>query len=632
MDLVLVFVIYLSFYLAGKIITQLWEQTFSSPTEAVIFRTGLGLVLITVLTTILAFSRGIYPFTPWIILGVIYLFSWRTLVSLPHQMVTGFRTSNFSWKKFTWFDGFNLAVIGLLIFLALTLALAPATKTDALVYHLATPKAYLENHGVTLLPNNIYSFFPMQVEMLYLFCLSLRGDILAQLAGLGISFLLLLALTQYYKQAISSRLALLVPVLYFSTFTFFFTAPAAYVDIPVAAFTFLTYYAWDRWRQEKQNGWFYTVILFTGAAVASKLTAVIVLPLVFFGIVWEYRKTQDTARVFKKILIFMVGSFAFLLPWWGRNYFATGNPLVPYLMQFFGGEQGINWDISRSQQQMQYYKAFGMGRGLLDFLLLPHRLTFLSETNSLRFDGKIGILYILFIPTLFWMRKRLLPLGIIFSTLMIFWFIHFQYIRLLTPAFAFLSIIFVACLANMTNKNFSPRSRNFQKLTNIAGRTLILALMLGALYNLSLIVKEWRHFNPLPYLLHQETRDQYLSRHISSYPLFQTINIQTDQDAVVLFIYMRNFGFLSDRKFISDTFFEAHTMRQIIQRNSSIDGISAQLKDLGITHVMFDNRYVFSKNSAFLPEEREALKNFLNAKTTLVQEKNGHFLYRFMVN
>lgn len=630
MDLVLVFVIYSSFYLAGKIITSLWEQTFSSPAEAFVFRTGLGLVLVTVLTTILAFAGGIYPVTPWIILGVIYLFSWRTLASLPRLVIAGLKTSSFRWKNLTWFDGFNLAALGLLIFLALTLALAPAIKTDALVYHLAVPKAYLENRGVILLPNNIYSFFPMQVEMLYLFCLALRGEVLAQLAGLGISFLLLLALTQYYKQSVSSRLAPLVPTLYFSTFTFFFTAHAAYVDVPAAAFTFLTYYAWDRWRREKQNGWFYTMILFTGAAVASKLTAVIVLPLVFFGIVWECRKTRDTAGVFKKILIFIAGISAFLLPWWGRNYLASGNPLVPYMMQFFGGERGINWDVSRSLQQMQYYKAFGLGHELLDFFLLPYRLTFLSETDSLRFDGKIGVLYILFIPALFWMRKRLLPLGIVFSTLMTFWFIHFQYIRLLTPAFAFLSIFLVACLENMTR--IPPKSQTLQNLTNIAGRTLILALTLGILYNLSLIVKEWRRFDPIPYLLHQETRDQYLSRHIPSYPLFQAVNAQTDQDAVVLFIYMRNLGFLSDRKFISDTFFEAHTMRRIIQRDSSSGEISARLKNLGVTHVMFDNRYVFGEDSVFSLEEREALMRFLNAKTTLALEKNGRYLYRLMIN
>ena len=84
--------------------------------------------------------------------------------------------------------------LGLLVLLSISLALAPAFATDALVYHLAVPKAFLQAGGLVNLPDNIYSFFPQQIEMLYLFALALGSDSLAQLSGLGVVFLLLFAL------------------------------------------------------------------------------------------------------------------------------------------------------------------------------------------------------------------------------------------------------------------------------------------------------------------------------------------------------------------------------------------------------------------------------------------------------
>ena len=47
---------------------------------------------------------------------------------------------------------------------------------------------------------------------------------------------------------------------------------------------------------------------------------------------------------------------------------------------------------------------------------------------------------------------------------------------------------------------------------------------------------------------------------------------------------------------------------------------------------MFDFNFVFGQNSAFTVEQREALKQFLNAKAQLVEGKNGYYLYGFMVD
>ena len=160
-------------------------------------------------------------------------------------------------------------ILGILVLLALSLALAPAFATDTLVYHLAVPKAFLEAGGIINLPNNVFSFYPQHMEMLYLFGLALGTDHLAQLSGLGIVFLLLIALYQNYRQKGSVTYALLVPAVFLSTPAFFTVAYSAYVALQTAAYVFLSFYAWENWRTRKQTGWFYLMTVFVGTALAT---------------------------------------------------------------------------------------------------------------------------------------------------------------------------------------------------------------------------------------------------------------------------------------------------------------------------------------------------------------------------
>ncbi|NLX14678.1 MAG: hypothetical protein GXY44_13635, partial [Phycisphaerales bacterium] len=47
---------------------------------------------------------------------------------------------------------------------------------DVLEYHLAVPKTFYEQGRITFLPNNVYSNFPLNAQMLFLLMMVLRGD------------------------------------------------------------------------------------------------------------------------------------------------------------------------------------------------------------------------------------------------------------------------------------------------------------------------------------------------------------------------------------------------------------------------------------------------------------------------
>jgi hypothetical protein len=298
-------------------------------------------------------------------------------------------------------------------------------------------------------------------------------------------------------------------------------------------------------------------------------------------------------------------------------------------MQFLGGEDRVNWDFTRAMQFNDYVKLFGMGRGLIDFLLLPYNLTFHAQPHTLKFDGQIGILFFMLIPALIaglWKPRppRWISLSICFSVLICFWFVYFQYVRFLAPAFTVLSLLCVAGLEKITRPSpDSPPRRLSRILLGVAA--------CGVLFNFYLIWDVWQHKGPVKYVSGTETRDQYLARNIPRYPMYQAMN-QLDPESKVLLVYMRNLGYLAERSFHSDSIFEAHTLQTLLAQDASPGGLRRQLKSLGISHLMLDRNYVFGREAAFPPSHQAALHQFLTNHTQALKQMHHFFLYRLVLD
>jgi len=73
-----------------------------------------------------------------------------------------------------------MVLILLLVLSVFLLAAVPPVSRDALVHHLAIPKLYLTKGKIFELPCMDYSYYPMNLDMLYLIALYLGSDILAK--------------------------------------------------------------------------------------------------------------------------------------------------------------------------------------------------------------------------------------------------------------------------------------------------------------------------------------------------------------------------------------------------------------------------------------------------------------------
>ena len=360
--------------------------------------------------------------------------------------------------------------------------------------------------------------------------------------------------------------------------------------------------------------------------MATKLTGLIALPLGILGIALAGRKDSQPGRVFKRMLVFSGIALVFIAPWWIRNAWYSGNPFLPLLMPFLGGADHVNWDPVRMAMFDHYVRMFGMGRGILDLLMLPFNLTFNAEPNSLKFDGQIGILFFILIPALImagWKNRppRIVALAILFGILMLFWFVYFQYVRFLAPAFTALALVSVFGLERATRS---------EPDTSTAGRwsriLFFLVLACGVVFNLNLIWKMWSKKAPYKFIAGLETRDDYLVRNVPPYPMYQAMN-ELSPESHVFMVYMRNLGYLAERSFHSDSIFEAYTLQAMLRKDDSVEGLGRQLKASGFTHVMFDRSFLYGPGGALTPKGQAAWKAFLNQRCKLLNQRNSFQLY-----
>jgi hypothetical protein len=215
---------------------------------------------------------------------------------------------------------------------------------------------------------------------------------------------------------------------------------------------------------------------------------------------------------------------------------------------------------------------------------------------------------------------------VFFTVLILFWFIYFQYVRFLAPAFTILTLLSIAGLEKITR----PESEG-GSTPRWLGQIILGVAACAVSFNLYLIWDFWKEKAPGKYVTGEETRDQYLARNVPRYPMYQAMN-KLPPESKVLFVYMRNLGYLAERPFHSDSVFEDFTLKNIMEQDGSPDGLRRQLRSLGITHLMFDRKYVFGKEAAFSPDHQTVLNGFLKNRARLLKQKDNFFLVQLVLD
>ena len=376
-------------------------------------------------------------------------------------------------------------------------ALAPPTAGDALCYHLELPKVFLREHAIVYLPDSDNSTYPLFIEMLYLWALSIDGPIAAQLVHYGLGLLLALAAVLFATPIVGRPWAWFAGVLTLLVPGVGNQMAAPLNDVGLAAFTTLALAAW--WHasvEEEHPHWYLLAGSFLGAAFATKHLALVfaaVSAVVFAGYAWRQHASRRILTGAASVLVVAVSVSGV---WYLRAMWHHGNPVYPFFQEVLAGTGRPTLAGDKTP----------LGRGLMNLAASPWAVTMHPDLFGGR-GHQLGIVFLAVLPGLaFCRRLRGLPLLLeICLGYFVCWYLLRQNVRFLLPLVPLASAAVVWVVMESRRLPMWPR-----RLFAVATTIMLLA---------SVAVGVRRTRDRAAVAFGWEGRDAYLSRSEPSYEL-----------------------------------------------------------------------------------------------------------------
>jgi hypothetical protein len=472
-----------------------------------------------------------------------------------------------------------LAVLAVVVAALWAQTLRPIVAWDADVYQLTIPRLYLEHGGFRRIPFNVYSNWPLAVQLLFALAMAVKDYVLATALhfAFGVALIVLVGVVAARTATklwgtIAAATLLLHPV-------FLFEIRVAYVDVACAFFLFVAFLAVNRALEERDAGarWMVLAGIACGVLASAKVNGV-------FGavsIAAVYAGSRLRARTPRRALLLALLAFAapiavLLSPWIAKAAALTGNPVYPLLYDVFGGPE---WSEALGEAHRSWQRAIGMGRSPLDFLLLPARVLFLGAEGYERFDGRLHPLLGALLPIsmigLRGQRSAARALGVA-GVWFVLWAASSQQARFLIPVLPLLALTLVTGLHALGQRWMSRSPDLLPRAIALVTVVLLAHANLRYLEQApSLYAAYWTHSDEL--------------RAHATDEVFGAIDQRLPAEAKLLFVNI-NRGFFCRREYIADSFFEASQTAAMLRDLVARRELRSGLRELGITHVLIEDR------------------------------------------
>ena len=522
------------------------------------------------------------------------------------------------------------AAIGLLSLLmagaagyAVLLGMLPPTARDALIHHLAVPKLWLQAGRIIEIPWADFSYYPMNVELLYLIPLALGADWAAHLIHLGFGLLTAGLIFLFVRERQGTVWGLAGALLFFSTPAVLRLSVAAYVDLGLAFFMTLAVFALVYWAETGRSAWFVLSGVALGLALGTKYNGLIGAPFLALGVVGIRARHGSLIRAVAWAAAYGVLALIVFAPWAVKNYLWTGNPIYP----LFNGLFGLPGAFPEGQSLSLFtIRAELYGETFWQILTVPVRAFFQGRDYSPRFfDGVLNPLLILLpLPALLKPRRpETGPLAFLAAAWILAVFFQASFIaRYIALSLPLLAVLGASGLARIAGGEGSG-----------AGRKTVAALILAAGLGLNAwwAVGFWQDMDPGPYLTGKESRSQYLARRLDFYPALQFINKSTPPDARVLFLFSGSRGYYCDRDYFYQTWFSGEILRPVMEKALSGEDVRAGLAGLGATHVLARDKLLADYVRGLWPAEWQKLwADFTARGWERIYGRRGYSVYRLI--
>jgi hypothetical protein len=519
------------------------------------------------------------------------------------------------------------------------LSLVPPTTKDELVHHLAVPKLYLQHGGIYEIPFMEYSYYPMNLDLLYMIPLYLGNDIAPKF--IHFSFGLLTALLIYfYLKPRTNRLYSLFGVIFFISIPIIVKlSTTAYIDLGEIFFSFAALLLIMEWMKKdfKLKYLIYSGIL-CGLALGTKYNGLVTLAILALFVPFIYsrycnKKTPSIIRPIYCGAIFVFVSLLFFSPWMIRDYHWKGNPIYPLYNQIFNTPKEVVKSASPQVIKEKTNSGIFTERSMLyketgwQIAMLPVRMFFQGKDGEPQyFDGKLNPFLLLLSLFAFYRikdepeyLKREKKILVVFSILF-FSFALFTAglrIRYISPIIPPLIVLSVFGLQNLFRIGSRFSAQNINKLFRAS---VLLMPCLALAINGGYIWSQFKSIDPIPFIIGKVSRDEYIAKRIPEYPVEKYINNNLDDKSKILFVLIGNRGYYCDREYTHDM----GILQRSIGAAGKAEDILEDLRKNGITHLLI-NYSLFERwiNDNF-PEKKQVLTlAFFKEHTDLLYGENG---------
>lgn len=525
-------------------------------------------------------------------------------------------------------------LVFVLIFSIIILASVPPVSKDALVHHLAIPKLYLEHGAIYEIPFMIFSYYPMNLNLLYLIPLYLGNDIAAKFIHFSFALLTAWLIFDYLKRRINFTYALLGVIFFLSVPIIVKLSITVYVDLGLIFFTTASLLLLLKWIEThfRMRYLIFSGIL-CGLAAGTKYNGLIALLLLTLFVPYLYSRCAQGVRpgFFRAAgfgVLFIMVALLFFSPWMIRNYLWTNNPIFPLYDGWFNPQL----DTGRMSVGLFTFRSSMFHENWWQMALLPIRVFFQGQDgNPQYFDGKLNP-FLFFLPFFAFYQIRKDPRVIrdekkILLTFVVLFFafaffsssLRIRYISPIIPPLVILSIFGMRKMVEVV-LGLGP-----MYLRNMGFAAVFLVLSFSLWQNAWYILDHYKYVDPFNYLYGNLSRDEYIDKYRLEYPVMRYINKDLPYDARILFIYIGNRGYYCDREYIFDMSYNRSTLRQLVKGSSDPETILMGLKNMGITHLLI--RYdIFDKwvMTNFTRRDRGVMKAFFKKYVKLLFFKWGY--------
>lgn len=553
------------------------------------------------------------------------------------RAVTGARAASAA----AWIAGAGLAAVVLSF---LVLAAVPPVSRDALTHHLLVPKLWLRHGALVELPHIRFSYYPMNLDLLYLIPLYFGSDIVPKYIHMAFGLMTAALIHQYLRRRLERPFGLLGALIFLSLPVVVQLSITAYVDLGLAFFSLAALMGLLRWfRSGFRPPWLVASGVCCGLALGTKYNGLPVLLLTAAAVVYLYdgRRPAGRGKILRGLgwaAVYGAVALAVFSPWMVRNLLWKGRPFyplkVPVISRLFSDAAAVPSSAkapgrSRPGPVSHFaYRHFAFGESWWEIAAIPVRIFFQGEDDDPKhFDGRLNpCLFFFPLAAMAFVRRRSaaearerLVLGgfSLFYLLFAFFSIDMR-IRYLTPVFAPLTIL---CVQGLRDLSAVASGAGGRPGLAAAPTVLLVALLVP---NGAYLAGQFARVRPLDRLSGRVSREAYIERYRPEYAAFRFANEHLADDARILAVFLGNRLYYSDRWIEeNDGLFNA-----LVRESASEVELAHHLTERGYTHLLLSHDF-FQRWTAenAPPVAQERIIDFFRHQTIPLFAGNGYGLY-----